>query len=48
MAEPSFKILAEGEDRTASMIDEPAGLGRVQWPQWGCLALVSPPMTYEE
>ena len=29
MAEPSFKILAEGEERTASMIDEPAGLGRV-------------------
>ena len=30
VAEPSFRILADGEERTASMIEEPAGFGRVQ------------------
>ena len=45
VAEPLLSILAVGEERTVSMIEEPAGLGRVQWLQWGCLALMSPPMT---
>ena len=44
VAEPSFRILAVGEERTASMRESPAGLGSVQWPQCGCLAFVSPPM----
>ena len=30
VAEPLLTILAVGEERTASMIEEPAGLGRVQ------------------
>ena len=37
VAEPSLGIFAVGE--------WPAGLGRVQCPQWGCLEFVSPPMT---
>ena len=45
VAEPSLRIFAVGEAWIASMSVRPAGLGRVQWPQWGCLEFVSPPMT---
>ena len=45
VADPSLRIFAVGEAWIAFMSEWPAGFGRVQWPQWGCLELVSPPMT---
>ena len=35
VADPSLRTRAVGEKRTASLSEMPAGLGIVQWPQWG-------------
>ena len=48
VADPSLRMVAVPAERTARTRDIPAALAPRQWPQRGCLELVSPPMAYEE